>query len=137
MAIEDDEIHQILQDKDTLFRLQSECPDYADIVKYLTDSSSPEERKLRDKVVSESQHYCIMDGLPYHLFQRRCKRQPNEFKFIYQLALPRDLRTNALFAYHDSLAGSGHLGIDTVRFSIMQILLATDVSRYHRLCEVL
>lgn len=57
MAIEDDEIHQILQDKDTLFRLQSVCPDYADIVMYLTDSSSPEERKLSDKVVSESQHY--------------------------------------------------------------------------------
>lgn len=49
MAIEDDEIHQILQDKDTLFRLQSVCPDYADIVMYLTDSSSPEERKLSDK----------------------------------------------------------------------------------------
>lgn len=95
MATKDDEIHQILQDKDTLFRLQSECPDSADIVKYLTGGSLPEERKIRDTVVSESQHYCIMDGLLYHLFQRRCKRQPNEFKFIYQLALPRpsDKRT--------------------------------------------
>lgn len=70
MAIEDGKIHQILQDKDTLFSLQSECPDYADIVKYLTDGSLPEERKLRNKDVYESQHHCIMNGLLYHPFQR-------------------------------------------------------------------
>ena len=120
MAIEDNEIHQILQDKDTLFRLQSECRDYVDIIKYLTDGSLPEDRNLRDKVVSESQHYCIMDQILYHLFQRRCKRQAEEFKFIYQLAIPRKLRKNAFFAYHDSLAGGGHLGIDKVRFIMMQ-----------------
>ena len=139
MAIEDDEIHQILQDKDTLFRLQSECPDYADIIKYLTDGSLPEDRKFRDKVVSESQHYCIMDQLLYHLFQRRCKRQPEEFKFIYQLALPRELRKNALFAYHDSLAGGGHLGIDKVRFTMMQKYywprMNQDIIDYVRSCD--
>ena len=120
IAIEDNEIHQILQDKDTLFRLQSECRDYVDIIKYLTDGSLPEDRNLRDKVVSESQHYCIMDQILYHLFQRRCKRQAEEFKFISQLAIPRELRKNDLFAYHDSLAGGGHLDIDKVRFIMMQ-----------------
>lgn len=43
-------------------------------MKYLTDQTLPEDQKLHDVIVAESKHYCIVEGVLYHWYQRICKK---------------------------------------------------------------
>lgn len=62
-----------------------------------------------------------------------------EIKFIKQIALPRTLRKDALHAYHDSLAGGGHLGIEKVRTALLLKYywprMYQDVISYVKSCD--
>lgn len=105
-------------------QLQQSCPDFQHIYKYLKDDVLPEDLKLRDVTVAESKHFSLVEGILYHWYKRRVKKLPEvdleeEIKFIKQIALPRKLRKDALHAYHDSLAGGGHLGIEKVRTALV------------------
>ncbi|KAK3100025.1 hypothetical protein FSP39_013636 [Pinctada imbricata] len=108
------EQYDLTSGKVDLFQLQKDCDDFRDIIKYLEDNELPVDAKSRDKVVSEAKHYGIVDGILVHFYQRRCKRQPTEFRYIKQVAMPQVLREECLKQYHDSLAGGGHLGIEKV-----------------------
>lgn len=131
-------------DHTNLSQLQQECPDFQHIYKYLKDNVLPEDLRLRDVTVAESKHFSLVDDILYHWYQRRVKKLPEvdleeEVKFIKQIALPRELRKNALHAYHDSLAGGGHLGIEKVRTALVLKYywprMYQDVINYVKSCD--
>ncbi|KAK3105624.1 hypothetical protein FSP39_002098 [Pinctada imbricata] len=121
-----------------LFQLQKECPDFHEIIQYLQDQKLPDDGKRRDKIIAESKHYGIVDGILVHFYQRRCKRQPTEFRYIKQVAMPKVLRQEALKQYHDSIAGGGHLGIEKVSTAMVQMYhwphMHQDIVNYVRSC---
>lgn len=138
-ALVADQFQTTVDNSTELTKLQGECPDFSNLIKYLKDQTLPEDQKLHDAIVAESKHYSIVDGILYHWFQRRCKKLPTEMSMIRQVALPTPLRLDALLSYHDSLAGGGHLGIDKVRSSLMQKFywpkMHKDITEYVRSCE--
>lgn len=84
--------------------------------------------------MAESKHFSLKDGILYHWYQRRVK-----IKFIKQIALPRKLRNDALHAYHDSLVGGGHRGIEKVRIAFVLKYywprMYQDVISYVKSCD--
>ena len=83
-------------DQKSLIEMQAECPDFQDIINYLQNNITPDDPKCRDSLISEAKHYAIVDGVLTHFYQRRCKRQPVECRYISQIALPRVLRREKL-----------------------------------------
>lgn len=107
-----------------LSELQHNCPDFKQIYSYLANKTLPDDEKLQNKIIQTSKYDEICNGVLYHWFQRRVKcNQQFEDKWIQQLALPRELRLEALKAYHDNSAGGAHLGIEKV--------MAAMKSKYH------
>ena len=138
MALDPDQYQVAAGKQKDLVQLQPECPDFREIIQYLQHRKLPDDGKNRDRIVSEAKHYDLVDGILVHLFQRRCKRQPVEFRYITQVALPKVLRQEALKQYHDSIAGGGHLGIEKVRTALMQRYywphMHQDIVDYVRSC---
>ena len=82
VALDPDQYQVASAKQKDLFQLQSECPDFREIIQYLQHKKLPEDGKHRDRVISEAKHYDMVDGILVHLFQRRCKRQPVELRYI-------------------------------------------------------
>ena len=120
IVIQEDQLQPVVEDSKQLSQLQRECDDFKHIILYLESQLLPKDKTKHDAIVAESKHYSLTNGILTHFFQRRCKRQQEEDRFITQIALPKVLRLDALRQYHDSLAGGGHLGIEKVRASIIQ-----------------
>lgn len=120
VVLEEDHLQPVLDNRKSLAQLQRECPDFKDIIRYVEKQELPQDTSKHNSIVAESKHYSIVNGILTHLFQRRCSRQPEEMRYITQIALPKVLRLDALKQYHDSLAGGGHLGIEKVRASLIQ-----------------
>lgn len=74
--IEQECFEEALEDKDSLSKLQQECPDFSDIFKYLKDITLPQDKTKHDSIVAESRHFSIQDDILYHWFQQRCKQLP-------------------------------------------------------------
>ncbi|KAK3101592.1 hypothetical protein FSP39_004699 [Pinctada imbricata] len=136
-----EQAHQqpIEDDRKSLSQLQRECSDFKDIIRYLEFQELPSDTSRHASIVAESKHYSIVNGILLHLFQRRCTRQPEEMRYISQVALPQVLRLDALKQYHDSLAGGGHLGIEKVRVSLIQKYywprMHQDIVNYVKSCD--
>lgn len=98
---------------------------------------------MRDVTVAESKHFSLVDDILYHWYQRRVKKLPEvdleeEVKFIKQIALPRELRKDALHAYHDSLDWRRTPWYRKGTYSIgIEVLLATDVPGCHKLRQIM
>ena len=114
-------------------QLQRKCDDFKHIILYRESRLLPKDKTKHDAIVAESKHKSLTNGLFTHLFQKRCKRQQEEDRFITQV-----LRLDALRQYHDSLAGGGHLGIEKVRASIIQKYfwprMHQDIADYVKSC---
>ena len=91
--------------------LQKECIDFQHIFRYLENNTLPDDKKLANKVVIESNQYALFDGVLYHFYQPRVKSLPAAQRLVRQLALPGALRQDVLRSFHDSHAGGGHLGV--------------------------
>ena len=91
---------------------QKECPDFSDIYTYLESGEVPKQQKLAHKVLSESNHYVLDDGVLFHIFTPRGRKISNDQAIIRQLAVPTNWREDVLLSYHDSLLGGGHQGFD-------------------------
>lgn len=128
-----------LHDDISLAKLQQTCPDLQDIYAYLSDKTLPNDEKASRRIVIESESYTILQGVLYHWYQRRYRKVRKELRHIQQIALPKVLRMDALKSYHDSLAGSGHLGIDKVRSSLLQKYwwntMHGDIVEYIKSCD--
>lgn len=45
-----------LENKESLCKLQQECPDFSDILSYLKDNTLPENKTKHDSIVAGSRH---------------------------------------------------------------------------------
>ena len=97
---------------DDLQEAQRNSKDFKPILQYLEDGELPTDPKLARKIVAESQYYIIVDGLLYHLFYHGSRGIPKGDRLVRQLAVPESYRAQALEAFHDSLAGGAHAGIE-------------------------
>ena len=138
-VIEPDNFQAVMQNRELLFQHQSRCPDFRDIINFLQNDELPDDAKQSKKVAAIANQYCIVDQVLFQLGQNRAKRLPVEERTIKRIALPRTLRKEALHAYHDNIAGGGHLGIDKVRNSIQQKYfwprMNQDIIDYIRSCD--
>ena len=109
-----DEVPQKLINKfpgKTVSDLQKECIDFRDIFKYLENGTLPDDKKLANKVILESNQYALLHGVLYHFYQPRVKNMQTPQRLVRQLALPGPCREDVLLSFHDSHAGGGHLGV--------------------------
>ena len=122
-----------------LAELQSKCPDFKHIYRYLAEQTLPQDQRLCDITVAESKHYSMHNKVLYHWHQRRCRRVPDDFKFTQQIALPRVLRKDALLSYHDSQAGGAHLGVEKVKGALQDKYhwpgMHSDIVDYIKSCD--
>ena len=102
-----------LGDLRAIVELQQQCPDFADLYRYVDTGELPDDNSRCMKVQSSAQDYTICNGLLYKWFQKRVRVENGE-KWIKQLCLPRILRESALLAFHDSHVGGAHLGVERV-----------------------
>ncbi|CAC5378737.1 unnamed protein product [Mytilus coruscus] len=116
--VTEDDIDEAVNDKEHLFQMQKDCPDFKPILEYLLTDDLPDEDKMARKAVFESERYQILSGILFHFDQRRSKKLDENQKYTKQLCIPKVLCNDVLRSYHDSLAGGGHLGIDKVHESI-------------------
>ena len=98
-------------DGTSIAELQKECIDFQHIFSYLENNTLPDDKKLANKVVIESNQYALFDGVLYHFYQPRVKSLPAAQWLVRQLALLGALRQDVLHSFHDSHARSGHLGV--------------------------
>ena len=95
----------------TVSDLPKECVDFRDIFKYLENGTLPDDKKLANKVMLESNQYALLHGVLYHFYQPRVKNMQTPQRLVRQLALPGPCREDVLLSFHDSHAGGGHLGV--------------------------
>lgn len=88
---------------------QRQCPDFTDIIEYLTSGLLPDTDSVARRIFAESEHYSILDGTLFHLHRPRTKRKDQVTPVVQQLCLPRTLREEVIKAYHDN---NGHIGFD-------------------------
>lgn len=81
----------------------------------MANNEIPEDEKLRKTILFEKEHYDLLDGVLMHRFQPRSKKKPTNEQFIFQIALPRQMRLKALQDYHDN---TGHFGYKKVYSAI-------------------
>lgn len=121
-----------------LRHLQRVCPDFSQLLDYKEDNILPDEEKERHKVLVESDKFEIDEGILYRFVPQRQKGHTD--KFIKQLAVPRTLRKNVLYAYHDSEIGGCHNGKErmhnTMRPKYYWPRMYNDVATYVQTCEV-
>lgn len=109
-TIDVDTVHQV--DTTSIDELQSSCPDFEALYNYFKNKELPEDKKSRDRLLSESNFYVFLDDILYHYYQPRSKRARHPNNHLKQLAVPRCLREDVIRSYHDSLAGGAHLGFE-------------------------
>ncbi|CAG2233953.1 unnamed protein product [Mytilus edulis] len=137
--VTEEDIDEAVNDKEHLFQMQKDCPDFKPILEYLLTDDLPDEDKMARKAVFESERYQILSGILFHFDQRRSKKLDENLKYTKQLCIPKVLRNDVLRSYHDSLAGGGHLGVDKVHESIRLKYwwptIYADVETYVKTCN--
>ena len=97
---------------DDLKAAQRTSADFKDIIAYLEDGDLPPVPKVARRIVAESPYYIIQNQILYHLFYYGSRGIPKGDRLVKQLAVPEAYRSQALEAFHDSLAGGAHSGIE-------------------------
>ncbi|CAC5402236.1 unnamed protein product [Mytilus coruscus] len=137
--VTEDDVDEAVNDKERLFQMQKNCPDFKPILEYpLTDDLPDDDKKAR-KAVFESERYQLLSCILFHFDQRRSKKLDENQKYTKQVCIPKILRNDVLRFYHDSLAGGGPLGIDKVHESIRLKYwwptIYADVETYVKTCN--
>jgi hypothetical protein len=132
-------------DTEPLSKLQSECPDFKDILAYLVKGELPEDPKQKDIVtVVANNQYEVKDGVLYHIYTARTKsgkdKKPlDPDRLILQLAVPKVKRKEILEGYHDCMAGGGHFGVNRTFGAIRQKYywpkMYQEIETYVKTCE--
>jgi hypothetical protein len=89
----------------SIVTLQNEDPEFQPIIEFLTTERLPEDPILAKSTCLKAQEYVMADQVLYYKFHRRIKGATEDDRFIFQLALPKVCRQDALVSYHDSKAG--------------------------------
>lgn len=113
---------------------QSSLPDFCEIgklqrvgeskmqhlIKYLETQELPDDEKLAKTILYMENYFVLGNNVLYHFYEPRTKGKTDASKSIKQLWLPETLRTAALHAYHDNLAGGCHFGITRTHRALQQ-----------------
>lgn len=90
------------------------------LIKYLETQELPDDEKLAKTILYMENYFVLENNVLYHFYEPRTKGKTDASKAIKQLWLPETLRTAALQAYHDNLAGGCHLGITRTHRALQQ-----------------
>lgn len=110
------------------------------LIKYLETQELPDDEKLAKTILYMENYFVLENNVLYHFYEPRTKGKTDASKAIKQLWLPETLRTAALQAYHDNLAGGCHLGITRTHRALQQKYfwhgMYQDVHDYISSCDV-
>lgn len=128
-----------LPNRERLWKLQSECEDYKDMIKYKKNGTLPEDTDHARKITIEGQQYEIDNDILIYLYHNRNRGLPPGQRLVKQLCIPRKFRRDILYAYHDCIAGGGHQGtertVEALRTKYFWPNMWTDVHNYIKTCE--
>lgn len=79
-----------------------------------------DDEKLAKTILYMENYFVLENNVLYHFYEPRTNGKTDASKSIKQLWLPETLRTAALQAYHDNLAGGCHLGITRTHRALQQ-----------------
>lgn len=103
---------QKCQDLSEIAKLQRQCSELSDLIKFLETGKLPDDEKKAKTVYFDKDSYRLgQDGELIYQWWPRTKGVPRAENMIEQLVLPKLLREDALLSYHDCIAGGGHAGI--------------------------
>jgi hypothetical protein len=138
-----DDHHADIKDntkQEDIIRFQQECPYYKHIYNFLDEGTLPDDPKRAHAIPYEANQYIMLDGILYHLYQRRMKKKVKEEDTIRQLAVPTKLRHEIQLSYHDSKAGGCHMGIqktyDSTRQKYFWPGMYQDIHKYITTCKI-
>lgn len=138
-----DDHHADIRDhtkQEDIIRFQQECPYFKHIYNFLDKGTLPDDTKRAYAIPYEANQYVMLDGILYHLYQRRMKKKVKEDDTIRQLAVPTKLRHEIQLSYHDSKAGGCHMGIQKTYDSIRQKYfwpgMYQDIHKYITTCKI-
>lgn len=124
---------------DSVGQLQSQYPDFSAMYAYLMHGTVPSLKQERDKLVSESNHFVLLDGTLFYFYEPRSKKVSQVQPVLKQVAVPRWLREYGLRSYHDSIAGGAHLGLDktyrAIQLKYFWPKMYQNVADYIRSCD--
>ena len=99
-------------------KLQQTCPELAPMYNYLSKNVLPQDSNKARAIILESSQYHLLQNKLYHVYQNRTKNKVSTDPFIHQLVVPKCLRKDLLFSYHDSPLAGCHLGFQRVYQSL-------------------
>ena len=94
---------------------QQKCPELKHIYNYLKSNELPTDEKLKRMVLIEKEYFDLLDGILMHRYQPRGRKKPSDEKFIFQVAVPKNMRLKVMQDFHDN---NGHFGFKKTYASI-------------------
>ena len=123
----------------SIAEIQQTCPDIGPVYTYIAHGDLPKEDKLARRILLEADQYGMTEQVLYHVFSPRTKGTIQWDKIINQVVVPKCLRSQILFEYHDSLIGGGHQGFDRTYCAIKMKYywsgMYADVNKYVKTCN--
>ncbi len=102
------DIDNINSKLDQVKLMQYDDAELKPMIDYLLNGIEPDNDRQLQKLLIESNLYCLIDGVLYHLWQQSL-RQPR-MEMIRQLVIPKILRPEILVSCHEDLL-AGHYGV--------------------------
>lgn len=106
-----------------IIRFQQECPYFKHIYNFLDEGTLPNDPKRAHAIPYEANQYIMLDGILYHLYQRRMKKKVKEEDTIRQLAVPTKLRHEIRKTY------------DSIRQNYFWPGMYQDIHKYITTCK--
>jgi len=106
------------------------------MIDYLLSGTLPHNDMEARRVVTESEHYSLLDDTLFNLHRPRTKGKHRLTPVVQQLCLPRTLRDEVIKAYHNN---NGHIGFDklyeTIRSKYFWPRMYAHLSEYVKSCK--
>ena len=122
-------VDQLQKELQEIATRQQTCPDLSDMFAYLSKKELPEDDKLAKRIVYESRHFDLLDGVLHH--------ESPHFPGRWCVAVPSDLRSRLLDDAHSGLL-AGHLAekrvYDRLRRTYWWSGMRGDVRKHCRSC---
>ena len=128
------------QTKVDVGKLQEECDELKPLYMYMKYDTLPNNNQQAKQIVIESQQFTMLNNRLYHLYQPRTKNRDPKGALEHQLVIPKCLRPDVLYAYHDSATGACHPGFkrtfESIRMKYYWKHMYQEVSDYTTSCKI-
>ena len=122
--------------KTDIATLQEKCSDIGSLYQYMLSGLLPENKTEQRKLIISAEQYVLRDGILYHFFDAKSKKNKRKEEAFSQLVVPKCLREDVILAYHD---GNAHLGFDRTYAAIRNRYywpkMYTDIDAHVRTCN--